>query len=160
MHVQGKMLKRVKDYLNSLQLPPEDEKRWGEPAARSQLYECVVHGRFESDLSSPLKACLQHLREALQPTHNFTGPLPRRINTPLEQLLPLHCFLTKHQRPGIRSVCVSVCVCVCVYVCVCARARMCVSIMHVINTCFLLQRFPTSEVNATLIWLRTHLIAF
>ena len=140
----------VETYLNSLQLPPEDEKRWGEPAARSQLYECVVHGRFESDLSSPLKACLQHLREALQPTHNFTGPLPRRINTPLEQLLPLHCFLTKHQRPGIRSVCVYVCV----------RAHMCVRIMHVINTCFLLQRFPTSEVNATLIWLRTHLIAF
>jgi len=115
VHVQGKMLKRVKDYLNSLQLPPEDEKRWGEPAARSQLYECVVHGRFESDLSSPLKARLQHLREALQPTHNFTGPLPRRINTPVEQLLPLHCFLTKHQRPGIRSVCV----------CVCARAYVC-----------------------------------
>ena len=111
-----------------------------------------MHGRFESDLSSPLKACLQHLREALQPTHNFTGRLPRRINTPLEQLLPLHCFLTKHQRPGIRSVCVCVCVCV--------RAHMCVRIMHVINTSFLLQRFPTSEVNATLIWLRTHLIAF
>ncbi|KAF5825444.1 hypothetical protein DUNSADRAFT_9849 [Dunaliella salina] len=61
----------------------------------------VIHGTMErhvSSMSQHLKACLQDLRTALQPSSCFTGPLPRQIRRPLEDLMALHLFLTKHQR--------------------------------------------------------------
>ena len=99
VHVKGALLK---EYILSLQLPPEDQHSWGDSAARSKLFAFVVHGLpDDADMSSPLRKCLMDLRHALQPTPGFTGPLPRRIDSSLSQLLPLHLFLTRHQRPQL-----------------------------------------------------------
>uniref|UniRef100_A0A7S3R9H7 Uncharacterized protein n=1 Tax=Dunaliella tertiolecta TaxID=3047 RepID=A0A7S3R9H7_DUNTE len=63
----------------------------------------VVHGTVEAhvqDMSPALAHCLEQLRVTLQPHREYMGPLPRRISKPLQDLLPLHLFLTRHQRPG------------------------------------------------------------
>jgi len=62
----------------------------------------VVHGLSDdAGMSRALRKCLMDLRHALQPTPGFTGPLPRRIDASLSQLLPLHLFLTRNQRPHL-----------------------------------------------------------
>ena len=102
VYVKGALLKRVKEYILSLQLPPEDQHSWGDSAARSKLFAFVVHGLpDDAGMSRPLRKCLMDLRHALQPTPGFTGPLPRCIVASLSQLLPLHLFLTRHQRPQL-----------------------------------------------------------
>jgi len=100
VHVQGALLRRVKEYLHCVQLPLEDNG-WQE--SRQELFEMVVHGTVEAhvqDMSPALAHCLEQLRVTLQPHPEYMGPLPRRISKPLQDLLPLHLFLTRHQRPG------------------------------------------------------------
>ncbi|KAF5830526.1 hypothetical protein DUNSADRAFT_14377 [Dunaliella salina] len=101
VHVRGALLTRVREYLHSVQLPGGDEGAWG--SHRDQLFKMVVHGRVDDRMSVELKTCLQDLRETLQPYPHFTGSLPRRITRPLEDLLPLHLFLTRHSRPRATS---------------------------------------------------------
>ena len=101
MHAQGAIVKRVWQYLQIVQLPEEDQSRWGDK--RLQLFELVDKGRWgelEADsISAPLLRCLQDLRATLAPGLHEGQALPRRCTEPLEKILPLHCFLTARQRP-------------------------------------------------------------
>ncbi|KAF5834278.1 hypothetical protein DUNSADRAFT_9145 [Dunaliella salina] len=106
VHVQGALLRRVKEYLMSVHYLTElDCVNWGHS---KQLFDTVDHGTVErhaGSMSQQLKTCLQDLRTTLQPSADFTGPLPRRIIRPFRDLLALNLFLTRHLPDNFHAPC-------------------------------------------------------
>ena len=101
MHVQGSLLKRVRAYVQSIVLPRVDRPHFQD--RRDALFQFISRGDWNSDRQKPSRSlldCLKLLRKTIAPEAADGVRLVGRVGTPMEQLLPLHMFLTRHQRPG------------------------------------------------------------